>query len=75
MRQKLINFLLNIPDEKIERFVHLSEVIVIGLVSLFFLYYAIAEKKYIEALLILIARSLWRLEIILKNKKSIKDYL
>ena len=75
MKQKLRYFLLNIPDEKIERFVYLFEITVIGLVSLFFLFYAIAEKKYIEAILIMIARSFWRLEIILKNKKSIKDYL
>jgi hypothetical protein len=72
MKQKLRNFLLNISDENIERLV---EIAVTGFVSLFFLFYAIAEKKYIEAILIMIARSLWRIEIILLNKKSQKDYL
>jgi hypothetical protein len=67
---KLRNWLLNLSNEKIERFSELLWMFIVGVISLYFLFYFILAKNYQCALLVVVIRALWRIEKLLKSKVS-----
>ena len=65
---KLRDWLLKLSDKKIERFSDLLVMAITGIATLYFLFYFIATKNYQEALLVVVIRSLWRIERLLRKK-------
>ena len=65
---KLRDWLLKLSDKKIERFSDLLVMAITGIATLYFLFYFIATNNYQEALLVVVIRSLWRIERLLRKK-------
>jgi hypothetical protein len=67
---KITDWLLKLDDKRIERFIDLLYNLIFDVTTLYFLFYFISTKSYQEPLLILVIRSLWRIERLLRRKSN-----